>query len=230
MIMSVSENNSSTAVERAFAILEAVSERGAGMTNSEISRKLEIPKSTASYLLNTLTQLGYLNKEEETNRYRLGLKMMSLGRAVQIGEDLKEVALPVMRKLVERTALTVHLAVLDHGEAVYLEKVDAPSFIQMNTWIGKRMQVNATAVGKAMAAYLKEYEIEAIIKQQGLKKRTPKTITAPAKFWQELEKVREKGYAVDDEENSMGARCVAAAVFDGAGNAIAAIGVSGTTA
>ena len=228
--MSVSETNSSTAVERAFGILEAVSERSSGMTNSEISRKLEIPKSTASYLLNTLTQLGYLHKEEETGKFRLGLKLMSLGRAVQVGEDLKEVALPVMRKLVERTGLTAHLAVLDHGEVVYLEKVDAPSFIQMNTWVGKRMQVNSTAVGKAIAANLEPYKVEAILKQYGLKKRTPKTITVAAKFWRELEKVKEKGYAVDDEENSMGARCVAAAIFDETGNAIAAIGVTGTTA
>ena len=228
--MSVSETNSSTAVERAFGILEAVSERSIGMTNSEISRKLEIPKSTASYLLNTLTQLGYLHKEEETGKFRLGLKLMSLGRAVQVGEDLKEAALPVMRKLVERTGLTAHLAVLDHGEVVYLEKVDAPSFIQMNTWVGKRMQVNSTAVGKAIAANLEPYKVEAILKQHGLKKRTPKTITVAAKLWRELEKVKEKGYAVDDEENSMGARCVAAAIFDETGNAIAAIGVTGTTA
>ena len=102
-------------------------------------------------------------------------------------------------------------------------------YIRMDTWVGKRMQVNSTGVGKAMAAYLRPAEVEAIIKQHGLKKRTAKTITIQANLWPELEKVRDKGYAIDDEENSLGARCVAVPVFDSLGNAVAAIGLSGTT-
>lgn len=226
--MSVSEDNSSTAVERALAILEAVGQRSAGMTNSEISRKLAIPKSSASYILRTLEKRGYLARERGTGKYKLGLKALSLGRGVDVGADLKQAALPVLRRLVERYKLTVHLAVLDHGEAVYIEKVEAPGFIKMDTWIGKRMEVHSTAVGKSLLAHLPGAEAEAIIKERGLKRFTPKTLTTRAGLLADLEKVRRKGYAIDDEENNLGARCVAAPVFDGFGRAVAAVGVSAT--
>jgi DNA-binding IclR family transcriptional regulator len=227
--MKAKEEGSSAAVERTLAILEAIAERESGMTNSEISRKLEIPKSTASYLLRTLEQCGYLRREPDTGQYRLGIKVLSLSRGVQIGRDIKETALPVLKRLVEHSGLTAHIAVLDHGKMVYIEKVESPGFIQTSTWVGKRMQVNSTSVGKSIAAYLPKTELEAILKEQGLKKRTEKTITTQAKFLAELEKVRGRGYALDDEENSLGARCVAAPVFDTFGRPIAALGLSGTT-
>ncbi|HWP45086.1 MAG TPA: IclR family transcriptional regulator [Blastocatellia bacterium] len=220
--------SSSTAVERALAILEAIGERSSGMTNSEISRWLSIPKSTASYILRTLEQRGYLQRERGTGRYRLGLKVLALSRGVDSGTDIKRVALPVLERLVERSNLTAHLAVLDRGEAVYIEKVDSPGFIKMDTWVGKRMEIHSTGVGKVLVAGLPQAEIEAIVKARGLRKLTPKTITSPAKFLREIEKVRDRGYSIDDEENSLGARCVAAPVMDAAGRVIAAVGVSGT--
>ncbi len=228
--MKSTESVSSTAVLRVLAILEAVAERNVGLTNSEISRKLKIPKSSASYLLRTLEHAGYLRREQATGKYRLGLKVLGLGSGVEVGGDLKEAALPVLRQLVERSHLTAHLAVLDHGEAVYIERVDSPGFIKMDTWVGRRMEINSTGVGKALVAHLSGVEIEAIIKERGLKKRTPKTITSHAKLMADLTRVRERGYAIDDEENSLGARCIAAPVFDHLGRVAAAVGVSGTTA
>jgi DNA-binding IclR family transcriptional regulator len=227
--MRAKEESLSAAVERTLAILEAVALREVGMTNSEISRKLEIPKSSASYLLRTLEQCGYLRREADTGQYRLGLKVLSLSRGVQIGRDIKEASLAITKRLAERSGLTVHIAILDHGEMVYIEKVESPGFIQTSTWVGKRMQVNSTGVGKAIAAYLSDGEREAIVKEHGLKRRTTKTITTQAKLLSELEKIRERGYAVDDEENSLGARCVAAPIFDSFGKPIAGIGLSGTT-
>ncbi|MEK6302135.1 MAG: IclR family transcriptional regulator [Acidobacteriota bacterium] len=222
------EDVSSVAVERALAILEAVAERAGGMTNSELSRRVEIPKSSASYILRTLERCGYL-KRDHGGRYRLGLRVLALGRGVQTGVELRDEAISEIHSLVKRTGLTAHLAVMDRGEAVYVEKVESPGFVKMDTWVGRRMQVNSTSVGKALAAYLPESEVQAILKERGLKKRTPKTITLQSKFTRELSRVRERGYAVDDEENSLGARCVAAPIFDGLGRVQAAIGVSGTT-
>jgi IclR family acetate operon transcriptional repressor len=231
------EDTTSTAVERTLRILEAVAERGP-LTNSELSRRLEIPKSSASYILRTLEQRGYLRRESSTGRYRLGLKMLSFTRGALAGLDIREIALPLLRQLVERSHLTAHLAILDHGEAVYIEKVEAPGFIKMDTWVGRRLQVNSTAVGKTLLAWLPQPEVEAIIKQpgqhgqhgqSGLKKLTPKTITTHAAFLRELEKVRAQGYAIDDEENSLGVRCVAAPVFDSLGRVAASVGVSGAT-
>ncbi len=226
--MSAIRESASNAVERALAILEAVSQRSDGMTNSEINRKLGIPKSTASYILRALEQRGYLRREPGTRRYRLGLKVLNLGRGVTIGLDLREVALPLLRQLVERCQLTAHLAILDQSEAVYIEKVEAPGFIKMNTWVGRRLDVHSTAVGKALVAYLPQDEAEEIVRERGLRRLTPRTITARSELMRELERVREKGYAVDDEENSLGVRCVAAPVFDRRGKVIAAVGVSGT--
>jgi DNA-binding IclR family transcriptional regulator len=223
------QDSPSIAVERALAILEAVAQRTDGLTNSDLSRRLGIPKSSASYILRTLERRGYLRREAESGKYRLGLKVLSLGRDVLAGLDIKEVALPVLRALCDRTRLTVHLAVLDHGEAVYIEKVDAPGFIKMDTWVGRRMYVHSTSVGKALVARLSKADVEAILHEHGMKKRTPKTITGLNRFLAELEKVRAQGYAVDDEENSLGARCVGAPVFDVLGRVEAAVGVSGTT-
>lgn len=226
--MTVTETSPATAVERALSILEAAAHRPSGLTNSEISRKLGIPKSSASYILRTLEKRGYLRRETETGRYRLGLRILSLGGDVQANLDIADVALPFMRSLVERIHMTVHLAALDQGEAVYIEKVEGPGFFKVNTWIGRRMFLHSTSVGKCLLAWLPKHDVETIVKQQGLKKRTPKTITTMTKLLAELEHVKHSGHAVDDEENSLGARCLGAPIFDSLGNVTAALGASGT--
>jgi DNA-binding IclR family transcriptional regulator len=133
-----------------------------------------------------------------------------------------------MRALEEKIHMTVHLAVLDQGEAVYIEKVEAPGFFKVNTWVGRRMFLHSTSVGKCLLAWLPKHEVEALVRQQGLKKRTPKTITTMTKLLTDLEHVKLEGYAVDDEENSLGARCLGAPVFDVTENVVAALGASGT--
>src|SRR2546425_1143812 len=212
--MPLSPESPSTAVDRAITILEAAAERRDGLTNSEISRKLAIPKSSASYILRTLERRGFLRRDRETGRYRLGLKVLSLGRDVLASLNIGEMAQPFMSSLVERVHMTSHLAVLDQGEAVYVEKVEASGFFKVNTWVGRRMFVHSTSVGKVLVAWMPRPEVEAILREKGLKKRTPRTIISQGRFFAELERVRAHGYAMDDEENSLGARCVAAPVFD----------------
>ncbi len=218
----------STAVERTLLILEAVAQREGGMSNADFSRKLKIPKSSASYILRTLEQHAYLRRDREDGKYRLGLKVLSLSRAALSGVDIREVALPIMRHLVDQIHLTTHLAILDHEEAVYVEKVEEPGFIKMDTWIGRRMEVHSTAVGKSLLAYLDADELETIIRHRGLKKLTPYTITSVAKLMKEFERVRRLGYSVDDEENSLGARCVGAPIFNSQGRVEASLGSTGT--
>ena len=226
--MPPTETNPATAVERALNILEAAAQRRDGLTNAEISRKLGIPKSSASYILRTLEKRSYLRREQESGRYRLGLKILSLGGDAQANLDIADVALPFMRTLGEKIRMTVHLAVLDQGEAVYIEKVEAPGFFKVNTWVGRRMFLHSTSVGKCLLAWLPRHDIETMVRQQGLKKRTPKTITSVAKLLADLDRVKHSGYALDDEENSLGARCLGAPIFDATGNVTAALGASGT--
>ncbi len=221
-------DSSSTAVERTLLILEAVAQREGGMSNAEFSRKLKIPKSSASYILRTLEQHGYLRRNGEDGKYQLGMKVLTLSRAALGGVDVREAALPVMRHLVDRIHLTTHLAIMDHAEAVYVEKVEAPGFIRVNTWIGRRMEVHSTAVGKALLAFLDEKERDAILRKRGLKKLTTHTITTLPRLMQELQRIREAGFALDDEENSLGARCVGAPVFNSEGRVEAAVASTGT--
>src|SRR5579871_685449 len=219
----------SVAVERALAMLEAVAQEPDGLSNAEISRKLQIPKSSASYILRTLERQAYLNRDSDSGKYRVGLKILSLSRGALSGIDVREVALPIMRHLMEKTNLTCHLAILDGPDAVYIEKVEPQGFIRMDTWVGRRMRVHATSVGKSLVAHIPRERLERILAESGMEKRTPKTITTLPRFLKELEKVRAQGCAVDDEENNMGARCVGAPIFDQSGNAEASLGLSGTT-
>ena len=209
-------------------MLEAVAQEPEGLSNAEISRKLQIPKSSASYILRTLEKQAYLNRDAETGKYRVGLKILSLSRGALSGIDVREVALPIMRHLVEKTNLTCHLAILDGPDAVYIEKVEPTGFLRVDTWVGRRMKVHATSVGKALVAHIPQEKLEKIISEAGMEKRTPKTITTLPRLLKELEKVRTQGYAVDDEENNMGARCVGASVFNQQGLIEAAVGLSGT--
>ena len=226
--MSSDHESPSVAVERALAMLEAVAQQPEGLSNAEISRKLQIPKSSASYILRTLETQNYVNRDPETGKYRVGLKILSLSRGALSGIDVREVALPIMRHLVEKTNLTCHLAILDGPDAVYIEKVEPTGFLRVDTWVGRRMKVHATSVGKALVAHVPQERLEKIISEAGMDKRTPKTITTLPRLLKELEKVRTQGYAVDDEENNMGARCVGAPVFNQQGMIEAAVGLSGT--
>ncbi len=226
--MTLSHDSPSVAVERALAMLEAVSHEPNGLSNADISRRLNIPKSSASYILRTLETRGYLNRNPESGKYRVGLKVLSLSRGALTGIDVRDVALPIMRQLMKQTHLTCHLAILDGPMAVYIEKVEPEGFIKMDTWVGRRMPVHATSVGKSLVAHIAREHLEKIIAERGMEKRTPRTITTLPKLFKELEKVRELGYSVDDEENNMGARCVGAPVFNQDGQIEAALGLSGT--
>src|SRR6266581_3076310 len=175
--MSPPIDSPSVAVERALAMLESVAGESEGLSNAEISRKLKIPKSSASYILRTLEKQNYLNRDTHTGKYRVGLKILSLSRGALSGIDVREVALPIMRHLVDKTNLTCHLAILDGPEAVYIEKVEPTGFIRMDTWVGRRMRVHATSVGKALVAHIPPERLEKIVGGRAMEKRTPKTIT-----------------------------------------------------
>ncbi|MCB1036011.1 MAG: IclR family transcriptional regulator [Acidobacteria bacterium] len=219
----------SNAVDRALSILELVVQRSDGLTNSEISRKLDIPKSSASYILRTLEQRGYVRRDPTSHRYRIGLKAASLAHGMMEFVDLRQAASPVLHQLVERTRLTAHLAILDHGRAVYIDRAENPGFLRINTWVGRDLNVHATAVGKVLMAPKPEAEIREILAEEGMARATPKTLTSPDAYLAELEKVRTQGYAEDNEENNLGVRCVAAPVFGNLGEVVAAIGLTGAS-
>jgi len=220
---------SKNTVERTLSILETVAHSTSGLTNSDISRRLKLPKSSASYILRILENRGYLTRETNSGKYRLGLKLMGLTRESATHTDIREVAKPIMESFVKRSNLATHLAVLDNGRAVYVEKVEnANSFIKMDIWVGHRLPVHSTAIGKVLLSEMPETEVTAILDLRGMEKKTGKTINNAKRFLKELEKVRTFGFAVDNEENASGVRCVASPIFDAQGKIVAAIGTSDT--
>lgn len=223
------ENTTSRAVERALSMLESIAESKVGLTNADLSRRLKIPKSSASYILRVLENRAYLRRNDN-GKYLLGLKLMSLASDNLSHMDVREIAKPELEAFLRRSRLPeAHLAILDNGRAVYIEKVEAPdSFIKMDIWVGHRLPVHTTAIGKVLIAYLPEDEILKILKVRGMENKTHKSIRSPQGFLKEAKKVRKFGFAVDNEENSVGVRCIAAPIFDAAGNVIAALGTSST--
>ena len=216
----------SIAVVRALSILEAVAARANGLTNSEIATRMKIPKSSASYILRALETAGFVRRNRESGKYHLGSAVISLGHRALAGMDIRQIAQPVLRSLVERTGFSAHLAILDRGRAMYIERFESTGFVRMNTWIGRRMDLHSTAVGKALAAHLPRETAEALFRGKDLTRYTPDTITLHGRLMKELEKVRAQGYGVDDEENSVGVRCVAVPVFNAEGAVEAALGVT----
>jgi DNA-binding IclR family transcriptional regulator len=221
------EEKSSSSVARALTMLELVAESSNGLTNSDLSRRLKIPRSSASYILRVLEKREYLRRDAG-GRYWLGLKLMSLTGGAVFHMDVREVAKPILADFLKKSRLPeVHLAVLDNGRAVYIEKLEnETSFIKMDIWVGHRLPVHTTAIGKVLVSYLPEVEILAILEERGMERKTKRSITSPAKFLREAAQVRQYGFAVDNEENSDSVRCIAAPIFDAKGKVLAALGTS----
>jgi DNA-binding IclR family transcriptional regulator len=218
------------AVERALSIMELLAFVRHGLTLPELSRRLELPKSSAHCLLVTLERRGYLHRNEQTNRYLFGRKLFGLANTALTGLKLREQAAPLLRALMRETRLTVHMAILEQGEAVLVEKIEPPGLMRLATWVGKRMDLHATAVGKALLAYLPDEDIERLIRDHGLPRYNDNTITSARKLKEEIARTRAAGHAVEDQEGEIGFRCIGAPVFDHTGSVAAAISVAGTTA
>jgi DNA-binding IclR family transcriptional regulator len=221
-------NAHSTAVVRTLAILEALDSTRRGLNISEMSRKLGFPKSSVHVLMSTLEQLGYIQKDQGTNAYFLGLKAYAFGRGTMNNLSLAEIALPHMRALVNELKLTSHLAVLDKDQGIYIQKVESPSMICFDTYIGRRMDLHCTGVGKVILAYESNDVLKRFFAKKSFIRYTKKTITSLRKLRQELNHVRELGYAIDDEEEEIEVRCVAVPVFNRAHKFTAALSVTGT--
>lgn len=218
-----------TAVERALAILACLDNSKRGLNISELSRRLEIPKSSAHVIVITLERLGYVVRKPDSLNYHLGLKAYGLGRGMIKNLSVAEIALPSLRVLVDQLHLPAHLAVPDGNQGVYIQKVDAPSLIKIDTYIGRRMDLHCTGVGKVILAWGPPEVAEHILSKQTYIRHTRNTITSSRAMRRELARVRDAGYAVDDEEEELAVRCIAVPVFHPSGHFVAGLSVVGTT-
>ena len=214
-------------LDRALAILDMLSIEGPDLSLGEISDKLKLHKSTVHRLIMVLERHKLVERNSVNGRFRLGLKLFELGTRAVSQLDLRERARPVLERLVLETSETVHLCVLDDTEVVYLDKVEPARSVRMASTVGRRNPAYCTAVGKAILAHLPETQVETIVRKQGLKALTANTITSFLELKTELGAIRERGYAIDNEEIEEGLRCVGCVVRDFSGAPVAAISVSG---
>jgi DNA-binding IclR family transcriptional regulator len=212
-------------VGRAVAILEQFRDtRVLGVTT--IANRIGIHKSTCFGLLHTLQLLGYIQQDQETGLYSLGLKAFELGQAYIGNLDLRALARPFLTDLMERFSETVHLVVAEGHRAVYIDKVETPSAMTISSKIGREAPLHCTGVGKALFAFMPEVERAAVV-AEGLHRYTEFTLVDPDVLETNLAAIRAAGYAMDDQEREIGLRCVAAPIFNARGQATAAISVSG---
>jgi len=214
-------------MDRALAILDVLGSLQADSSLTELCVALNLHKSTLHRLMMVLERHRLVDKNPDTGRYRLGLKLFELGSKAIASLDLREQARPHLTRVQQDTEETVNFAVLDQGEVLYIAKIEPQRNLRIAAHVGHRFPAYCTALGKAMMADLSEAEVDLIIRGCEMKAKTPNTITTPAMLKDELRMIRSRGYSIDDEENDEGARCVGVAVRDQRGRPVAAISVSG---
>jgi len=223
-------NNLVQAIERVSSILEILGQNPQGLSIRALSDKVALPKGTTHRLLSSLSYLGYVRQDSKTRDYFLGFKLVELGNLLLSQLDLRKEAEPFLKNLAESAKETVHLVVLDRNEIVYIDKVETNqrmSGLRMASRIGLRNPAHSCAVGKVILAHFSDDELKIYIKEKGLLKRTENTITDLAQLREHLKIVRNQGYAIDDEENERGIRCVGAPIFNESGRVVAAVSISG---
>jgi DNA-binding IclR family transcriptional regulator len=211
---------------KALDLLDVLSSSDA-LSLTELCERLEQPKSSVFRYLVTLEDRGYVRRLPNSDEYTLGLKLIELGRAVTTQFSVHEVAIPLMRNLLDTFRETVNLAIVEAGKVVYLEILEGTQSIRMAARPGQRDFAHSTAIGKAILSRFSDAEVEAVISRHGLPALTPATITNVERLRVELAQVREVGYAVDNVENESGVRCVGAPIFNHQGKVVAAISISG---
>jgi IclR family acetate operon transcriptional repressor len=209
-------------LERAFALLEHMADAGGETGLSELAASSGLPLPTIHRLMRTLVACGYV-RQQANRRYALGPRLIRLGESA--ARPLATWARPHLARLVEETGETANMALLDGDEVVYVAQVPSRHSMRMFTEVGRRVLPHSTGVGKALLAGLPDREVRGLLGRTGMPAATERTITTPDAFLAALATVREVGFAVDDNEQEIGVRCIAVRVP--ASPTPAAISVSG---
>ena len=222
-------NNLVQTIERVALIFDILGMAPNGISVGELSQKTGFPKGTSHRLLSSLAYFDYVRQDPVTKNYQLGFKLVELGNRLLGHLDFRAVARPFLIHLAERTKETVHMVILDRNEALYIDKVDSSehrSGLRMVSMLGSRLPAHCSAVGKVLLAHLSDAAFDEVISHKGLAERTRNTITEVERLRAHLKKVFAQGYALDNEENEIGIRCVAAPIRNERGAVIAAISIS----
>ncbi|QJU55291.1 IclR family transcriptional regulator [Herbiconiux sp. KACC 21604] len=215
-------------VSRALRLLDLLGEAGGtGFTVTELSAQLGASKSATFALLRTLVAQSYVSEVQPGPRYRLGRAVIRLADSLNEGLGLMDVCRPVMHELTARTGWTTRLAVADEGHPVFIDRVDGPGTIRFTTQLGRREFPHHSAAGKALLSTLSAEQVARIAAENGLPERTRHTITDVSTLMNDLSMSRERGYAIDDEEDDEGVYCVGAAFLGRDGSPLGSISITG---
>lgn len=217
-------------LDKGLHVLQVIAETDApnGMTLTELGTAVGMHRTTLFRILATLEARNFLIRDSETDRYQLGIGVLSLGSMLLRNLNIRDTARPILQSLCERTQELVFLTVRAQAEIVTVEAFQSSQEISLRADIGDRRPMYCTASGKAILAFLPEVTVDSIL-QSGMPSITPRTITSPVVLYHDLEGVRTRGFAWDDEERIEGVRCVAAPIFNGAGDVCGAASLAAPT-
>jgi DNA-binding IclR family transcriptional regulator len=214
-------------LERGLRILETVASSGGTASLAETSRRTGLHRSTAHHLLQTLVSFGYLRQDAQTRRYELTAKLFRLTARTWTPEQIGQIAAPIAGELTSMSGEGSSVAAYCGGDVTIVMKCDSGNPVRVVQDLGAKRPIHATAVGKALVAFLPAAERAAILSRQRFERYTSRTIASRQSFETELGRVRSAGYAIDDEEHYEGIRCIAAPVFAYTGSAVASLCVVG---
>jgi len=220
------EDHYLSSVKNALRIIKSFTMDEPEKRVSDLSASLSLSKSSVSRMMATLASEGFVSKDPETHKYRLGLSILTLSGIINTNMDIYQESQPILNKLVENIGETAHISILDNLDVIYLLKVECKHPVRFLTHIGKRNPPYSTSSGKVMLAYSNMKLVEQVL-ERGLHKFTKNTISTSEKLYAELKQIREDGYSFSIEEFTEGVTSIAAPVFDYRGNVIAALSVVG---
>jgi DNA-binding IclR family transcriptional regulator len=226
-VYKMSGNNRVQAIDREVIILKLLLKR-TELKLSDIADELDLNMSTAHGIITTLKYHGFIDQDEETKKYRLGLQLLEFGSAVERSLKIRDIAKPYVDEVCSIVEETVHLGTLSKLKVIYLDKTESKQSIRMVSQIGSGIPAHCTGIGKAMLAYLDDNTILDLLPDK-IERYTPNSITDKTDFLKECQRIRKQGYSLDNEECEIGLKCVAAPIFDYTGNAKYGISVSGPT-
>lgn len=214
-------------LDRAFDLLERLCYSHGGMTIGALSAETGLHKSTVHRLLSSMCARGYVQRDAATSIYRASMRLCELSSSIVDNLDMVDIVRSPLEELGRQTEETVHLAMQEGQDIVYIHKVESGSgAIRMFSRIGMRRPLFCTGVGKAILATWPDNEVQSVWQKSDVRPWTEHTIVDEWAFAREIEQVRSRGYALDDEENELGVRCIAAALPDYSGRATYAISLS----
>ncbi|MDV8149774.1 IclR family transcriptional regulator [Arthrobacter sp. B10-11] len=217
------EDSRTDMVGKALGLLVLLGDEPRGASAAELSRRAELPFSTTYRLLGSLTRDGFVDYEPDGRRYHLGLRVFQLGQRVSNHHGFAGTALPILRRVTEKTGEATILSVRDGNHHLTVNKVDGPQTFRVTSDPGHLGALHTTSVGKALVAFAEDAERKRLVEELPLDPLTEFSITDREAFRAEIDQVRRRGYAVMDEENELGMRAVAVPVFNAQGYAFASL-------